>query len=80
LDDLIILDIDYQSLNSNTPKKKKKTYNEQVNRWLLTGYLATYPDALPTSMTQIVLITYLAFNFIDIDNLCGPWRGGGKKN
>jgi hypothetical protein len=32
-------------------------------------------------MTQIFLITYLAFNFIDIDidNLCGPWAEKKKQ-
>jgi hypothetical protein len=41
---------------------------------LLIGNL---PWCITNNYDSNFLITYLAFNFIDIDNLCGPW---GKKN
>jgi hypothetical protein len=63
LDDLIIIQVDYQSLTikikklKNTKKKNSISIKKPYNQLLLIGNLITYPTPL--------------FD-IDIDNLCDP--------
>jgi len=87
MDDSIIIQIDYQSSNTNIQNNNNNNNNNEifclffilipkwkVNWWLLPVYLITYPIAKPMVIIEKFSDNLLGTQFFDIVNQCDPWK------